>query len=213
MTRRAERQSFEKEVLKRLSIKLKGTRWKKNQNAVFCELDGYYVDVFVNVALNAEKTTVCFSAKPMSLDDLYWQITQLDDNKSQPLSFRSWGAFTCCALPLAEKTIEEEGVGSDSLASQVIEWADTQLETSLPKLRAKPFSSAVAEHPNQVERGAYAITYVTSLIDEGKLVAARQSAAAYADGSAQSVGQHRHFNKDFHEIAVDWIDSTSPNNL
>ena len=208
MTFTSERRSFEKELLKALSPKLKGSRWKKKQNAIYCEVNGYYFDVIVSVFLNDSKTAVTMSAKPMSLDKLYWQITGLDDNNSEPLSFRTWGAFTCSGLPLVEKSIADEGVSADVLASEVVEWADSQFDTALPKLEAEKFSREVARHPNQVDRGAYAVTYVTSLIEEGDLDAARQMAAAYADGSAQSVSRHTHVGRDFHEIAVEWIDST-----
>ena len=209
MTIGSERRSFEKKLLKALSPKLKGSRWKKKQNAIYCEVDGYYFDVLVHVFLNDLTTTASMSAKPMSLDKLYWQITDLNSNNSQPLSFRTWGAYTCSGLPVAENTIVDEGLSPETLANDIVEWADTQLETSLPELVAEKFSAAIARHPNQVERGAYAITYVTSLIEEGNLDAARQTAAAYADGTAQSVSRHTHAGKDFHEIAVDWINSAA----
>lgn len=208
MTLSSERRSLEKELLKALAPKLKGSRWKKKQNAIYCEVDGYFFDVFVSVYLNDSKTIVRMSAKPMSLDNLYWNIADLDDNNSEPLSFRSWGAFTCSGLPIVEKPIADEGVCADVLANQVVEWADSELDAALPKLEAEKFSNAVARHPNQVERGAYAITFVTSLIVEGDLDAARQAAVAYADGSAQSTGKHTHAGRDFHDIAVEWIDST-----
>ena len=162
----------------------------------------------MNIFLNATKTTVRLSAKPMSLDKLYWQIVDLDGNNSEPLSFRTWGAFTCTGLPLVEKAIADEGASADALASEVVQWADTQLEAAMPKLDAGTFSIALAEHPNQIERGAYAISYVTSLIDEGNLDVARQAATAYLDGSVQSVSRHTHGGRDFHEIAVEWIDSS-----
>lgn len=212
MTFSSERRSLEKDLLKALSPKIEGSRWKKKHNAIYCEVDGYYFDVFINVFLNDSKTTFRMSAKPMSLDKHYWQITDLDDNNSQPLSFRTWGAFTCSGLPLDEKSIADEGVSAEVLASKVVAWADSQVETALPRLEAESFSSAVARHPNHVERGAYDVTYVTSLIAEGNLDAARRAAVAYADGSAQSVGKHKHIGRDFHEIAVEWIDSTVGNN-
>lgn len=203
----SERRSLEKELLKTLSLKLKGSRWKKKQNAVYCQVNGYYFDVIVSVFLNDSKTTVTMSAKPISLDKLYWQITGLDDNNSEPLSFRTWGAFTCSGLPLADTSITDEGLCTDVLAIEVVEWANSQLDIALPKLEAEKFSSKVARHPNQVERGAYAVTYVTALIEEANLDAARQAAAAYADGSTHSVSRHTHVGRDFHEIAVEWIDS------
>lgn len=209
MTFSSERRSFEKDLLKVLPTKLKGSRWKKKQNAIFCELLGFYFDVFVSVFVNDRKTTFAMSAKPMTLDTHYWNITGLEANNSQPLSFRSWGAFTCPGLPLSRESIPDEGMGADVLARKLLEWADSQVETALHRLRAESFSSAVARHPNHVERGTYAITYVTSLIAEGNFKAARQAAVAYADGSVKSAHKQRHLGRDFHEIAVDWIDSLS----
>ena len=209
MTIASERRSFEKELLNEISQKLKGSRWKKKQNSIFCEVDGYYVDVLISVFLNDSRSTARLSTKPMSLDELYWQITGLAGNESQPLSFRTWGAFTCAGLPVAEKTFFDKGISPAVLAGEILEWANAQFCTAIPELMAGEFSKAVARHPNQAERGAYAITYVTSLIDEGDLNAARQAAAAFANGTAQSVSRHTHAGRDFHEIAVDWIDSST----
>lgn len=208
MTFSKERRSLERDLLRALTPKLKGSRWKKKQNAIYCEVDGYYLDVLVGVFLNDSKTTFRMSAKPMSLDRLYWQITDLDDNHAQPLSFRTWGAFTCSGLPLGEESIADEGTRVDALAARVLAWADSQLESAMPRLQAESFSSAIARHPDQIERGAYAITYVTSLILEGDLDAARRAAVAYANGSAQSTVKHTHIGRDFHEVVVEWIDST-----
>jgi hypothetical protein len=98
----------------------------------------------------------------MSLDKLYWQITDLDNNNLQPLSFRTWGAFTCPGLPVAEETIVDEGLSPDALAGEIVEWANAQLEITVPELVAETFSTVVERHPNQVERGAYAVTYVSA---------------------------------------------------
>ena len=56
MTLSSERRSFEKAVLKALPGKLKGTSWKKAKNAIFCESDGFYVDVILSVHLSAATT-------------------------------------------------------------------------------------------------------------------------------------------------------------
>lgn len=209
MTLRSERRSFEKEVLKSLAQSVKGSRWGKNKNALYCEHDGYYVEVFTSVFLNATQTTVRLSAKPMSLDVLYWEITDLSENKSEPLSFRTWGAFTCTGLPIVEESIADEALTADDLATLIVEWSDAQCDECLPRLATKEFSGAVAQHPNQIQRGAYAITYVTSLINEGDYGAARKAAAAYADGTMQSVSRHTHAGKDFHQVAVEWLDSAA----
>ncbi len=208
MTFTSQRRAFEKGCLKALATRIKGSRWKKNQNAIFCKLDGYYFDVIVSVFLNDFKTSARMSAKPMSLDPLYWKITGLSDNNSEPLSFRTWGAFTCSGLPLVKTSMSDEHVSADLVANRVVEWASSQLEAALQILKAEKFSSLIAKNPNQVERGAYAISYITTLIDEGNLDIARKMAAAYANRSAQSVSRHTHGGRDFHEIAAEWIDST-----
>lgn len=114
--------------------------------------------------------------------------------------------LTCPGLPVSEKSFVDEGLSANELANLVLDWADSQLSRKLSELGGKRFSGAVAQHPNQVVRGAYAISYVTALVDEGNIDAARRVAASYADGSAKSVSSHTHLGKDFHEIVVQWID-------
>lgn len=203
----SERRSFEKAVLKAIPSNLKGTGWKKAKNAIFCESGGFYIDVVLSVHLNATTTVAEMAAKPMSLDRVYWKVTDLNYNSAEPLSFRTWGAFTCPGLPVAEKAFADGELSANELAALVIDWANAQRTATLSDITEQSFSELVAQHPNQVERGAYAVSYVTSLIDEGDLDMARKIAASYSDGSAKSVCSHTHLGKDFHEIAAQWIDS------
>ena len=143
----------------------------------------------------------------MSLDKVYWKVTDLNNNNDEPLSFRTWGAFTCSGLPVAKKEFSDEGLSADELAALVVDWANAQRKATLSTIAKRRFSELIGQHPNQVERGAYAISYVASLIEEGDLESARNVAASYTNGSAQSVHSHTHLGKDFHEIAMHWIDS------
>lgn len=203
----SERGRFEKEVLKAVASRIKGTRWKKNKNAIFCQIDGYYFDVFITSHRGEMKTFARISVKPMSLDSLYWKITKLGENDKQPMSFRSWGAFTCSGIPLLDTSIEDDGVVADRVASELLLLSDNCVGTALSELPEQEFSKVISSHPNQRARGAYAITHVVSLIEEGSLLKAKQTALGYLDGSLQSVAAHDHKGKDFHELAIEWIDS------
>lgn len=70
---------------------------------------------------------------------------------------------------------------------------------------SQPFSELVLVHPNQVARGAYAITLVTPLIHEGNLAEAQSAAFLYASGAAASSFNLSSAGKSFHVLAQEWL--------
>jgi len=207
LTRQSERRLFEKNVMNAIGALVKATEWNKSKSAIFCVLSDFYFDARISVHMNQKLSTIQLMAKPMSLDSLYWKIVELPDNASEPLSFRTWGAFTCSGLPVAEIAIDDEQLSAEDVARQAFELTVLESEKAIDRLKSKQFSEAIAEHPNQRERGAYAISYVVALIDEDLIELARESASAYASGSQNSVMKHTHRGVDFHSLAVRWIDT------
>lgn len=193
--------------MKAVAAAAKTTRWKKSKSAVFCVLDDLYVDARISVHLNKNVTAVQLCAKPMRLDSLYWKVVELPDNEREPLSFRTWGAFTCPGLPVAEIAIDDEHLSAGDVAQQALNWVETESENASVRVNSRQFSEAISEHPNHQERGAYAISYVVSLIDEGSIDAAREMASTYESGDQESVMKHTHQGVDFHSLAMRWIDS------
>ena len=175
------------------------------QNAIFCDIDGTFVEAFTRTSFIERKTIISISYKPMSLDPLYWAITETSENNSEPLSFRSWGAFTCPALPLDEVTFENDSSCVDQLLQKAQKTVIEKSENFISKLSETSFSNEIMNHNNQIERGAYAISLVTSLIDEKDYEEAHSIAKRYAAGELECCHSHTHVGKDFNELAIEWL--------
>ena len=85
----------EKEKLFFKTIKeiFKANGWKFNSYFVFKSLDDFFFDCSFSMNPKENKVWVDLGFKPMILDDVFWDITEMPDNKKMPLSFRSNAAF------------------------------------------------------------------------------------------------------------------------
>jgi hypothetical protein len=201
------RRTFEKELLAALGPALKGTGWKKSGCVLFRESEGLFQEIDISVFLNDEKIRVTQRIKPMTLDPILWDILGLSENASEPLSFRSMGAFTCLGLPIYEELLDETfgGVTDAVVALSTIAHDNEQLFERV--LAGTDFSTLLAQHPNHRECGAYAVTLVTSLINDGDRDAAAHLASAYESGDFSSCMNLSSNGISFHRLALDWIAS------
>ncbi|WP_280152316.1 hypothetical protein [Piscinibacter sp. XHJ-5] len=100
------------------------------------------------------------------------------------------------------------GATPDQVAGNVVAMVEGSVNLFQSCIATAPFSDLVAAHPNQVERGAYAITLVTSLIHEGNVEGAYQLAKRYSTGQLTSCSILKGENgESFHELAMKWIES------
>lgn len=198
--------AFEKELLKALGPVIKGSPWKKSSTALYMQSENFFQDFMISVQFNEQKVGVVQRFKPMALDFLLWDIMGMTENVSEPLSFRTWGAFTCDGLPIYEKLLEQADDARD-MATKLVTIAENNSFLFQEFLRAENYSSLLAKHPNQVERGAYAVTLVTSLINDGDYEAAACLASEYEAGKRHSAHQLSSFGVSFHRLALNWIDA------
>jgi len=202
-----QRTAFEKEIFARLGPQLKGTGWKKRQCALFMQEGDYYQDVFVSVHRNATLTRAELRIKPMSLDPILWDILDIPENLDEALSFRTWGAFTCPGLPILEEQIEQPGSSAQEVGAALVSLCKDSRDLFRERLASTTYSELVENHPNQVARGAYAITLVASLINDHNYSRARQVANSYATGELSSCAEISSYGKSFHHLAVEWLDA------
>jgi hypothetical protein len=200
-----ERRAFEKAMFAALKPLLKGSAWKVAAGFVFARIGDDFVEAFTAVFANAERTTVELKFKPMALDPIFWDIFDLPDNHREPLSFRARGCFTCTGVPIAEMELELAGDDPAAVAGRLAAFCLEAAPLIVRAQAAHRFSDQVRDHPNQRERGAYAVTHVIALIAEGDYDAAREHAQAYACGARPSGGGFTYAGRDFHEIALDWL--------
>ena len=203
----SQRTAFEKELLTELGTLLKKSKWKKSCCALFNRSGSYYQDLFISVHRNASLTTAALRFKPMSLDTILWDILDIPENRDKPLSFRTWGAFTCPGLPIYDAQLERPGNSPREVADELVSLCIDKEALFQERLAAAPFSQLVAEHPNHIERGAYAVTLVASLINDGNLSLAYSTASAFASGQQSSCANFTSMGKSFHQLALEWLDA------
>jgi hypothetical protein len=199
-----ERSQFEKLLLAALGNALRGSRWRKSGNQVYASSGEGFVSFRISVHRNDQRTGAVLSIKPMGLDPILWDILGLEKKQSQSLSFRALGAFTCDPLPVFECDVEQPGQSPEQVAGALVQTLEANCELCESRLRSAKFSELVAAHPNQVLRGAYAITLVTSLIREGDELGAFELARAYAQGTKSSCVQMTSMGMSFHDLAARW---------
>lgn len=202
-----QRSQFEKQLLAAVGACLRGTPWKKSGNQIFARSGDSFVSLCVSVHRNDARTSAVLSFKPMDLDPILWDILGVEENQDQPLSFRALGAFTCAGLPILESDLEQPGQTPDQVAAALARLLESNLSPWEVRMESARFSDLVAAHPNQVLRGAYAITLVTGLIHEGRETDALKLARAYATGVKSSCAQMTSMGASFHDLAVRWIES------
>ena len=202
-----QRTAFERQVLAALGTLLRGSPWKKSKCAIFGKFGDYYQDVMISVHRNSERTTATLRSKPMAVDPILWDILGMPENQSEPLSFRTWSAFTCSGLPLVESELEVRGQTPEDVAANAFEFVVSNRTLLEERLKLASYSDLLGSHPNQIARGAYAVTLVASLIHETNEQEARRLASGYASGSLMSCTEFSSAGLSFHEHALRWLDA------
>ncbi len=201
----ARRRKLEKDTSKAMYLRLKAFDWKKYQTTFFQNIDDWFWTLTLNTYLNDEKTTLSLDTKPMRVDPLLWEILAIPENQKAPLSFRANGAFTCSSLPVADLSVDDRDMSAEQISESIENWLLGNLAKCFDKVSSSSFSSQLEKHENQVLRGAYAITLVTSLISEGKFDRARDYSEKYESGELISVLEMTSLGKSFHFYALQWL--------
>ena len=202
-----QRSEFEKQLLSALTPRLKKMSWKKNSCALYTATGDFYQDVFISVHRNSSQTIAELRFKPLNLDPILWDILDIPENRDRPLSFRTWGAFTCPGLPIYDANVEDAGDDPESVAENLLQLCADKGSLFQELLATDSFTNLVSAHPNQSERGAYAVTLVTSLISRGDLERAYETASSYACGARISCANLISSGKSFHQLAIDWLEA------
>ena len=177
----------------------------KYSKCFFHKNNNWFWTLKVNTYLNYEKTILSLDVKPIEIDSLLWEILGIPENQNAPLSFRTTGAFTCSALPVASLTIDDANMSAESIGQETNLWLSENFEKHCNTVSGASFSSQIKNHENQRDRGAYAITLVITLILEGKLEQAIDYSGKYERGELESVFDMRSCGKSFHFHAIQWL--------
>lgn len=202
-----QRANFEKELLASLPLLIKKTGWKKNSSALIKVDGGYFQTICISSNYEVSHTTVSLGFKPLVLDRILWDILDIQENINQPISFHAWGAFTCSSPPIFEAQIELPGQSPQEVAQTIASLCLEKTELYRDFLARSTYTDFVENHPSHKLSGGYAVTLVTSLINDGNYKRARELAFKYASGKLRSSSNLSSRGECFHQRTVKWLDA------
>lgn len=203
------RKEKDKSTLKDVFALLKPFGWKKYQYMLWKKQGPLFLTLGISTHLNATKTSLELSVKPLAIDPILWDIMDIPENHTMPLSFRSVGAFTCSTLPLSEYIVENDD-SVESLPEFISQWTEENTRSLFDDDLENSFSGLYKAHVNQLERGAYAISIICCLIAENREREALELARKYDSGELESVFQMTNTDgKSFHYHAIKAIENNS----
>lgn len=138
--------AFEKDTVAATRTAVKGSGWRVSKGVLFRQEGDWFFAVHRR-RLSPDLTdgfTVELMGKPMALDPLYWEVMGLEDNASQPLSFRYWGAFVCGSPMLASETIAASD--PETTAAEMVASASRMLPRAKKRLATEIFSEIAANN-------------------------------------------------------------------
>jgi hypothetical protein len=197
--RHAYRRALEKAV--RSASKESG--WRSIEGCLFRERDGWFVSVCPSVYIFEKSTKASVSAKPMSIDPIFWDIVGLSENNDAPLSFRLNGAWTCQPPRFDELSIEEH----DDVAvvvARLLEVANESIDQLVGRLSVEDFLQLC--RTSGTTEDSYLSCVITTLITLG-----REHEALDACKSAKVRGNSGGFlapEGSFTDMATEWISAS-----
>ena len=196
----AARYAYRRALEKAVRSVSKGSSWRSTQGCLFGERSGWFLSVCPAVFIDRYRTDVQVTAKPMSIDPIFWDIVGLPENRDMPLSFRLLGAWTCRPPAFAEVEVEEREDVEDA-AIQILKTADEQVHAVL-SWGIEGFLQSCAE--NGADAYSYMAPEVCALIAIGRLPEALKICK-----SAHKAGETGGFTApagSFAGMAISWLD-------
>jgi hypothetical protein len=184
--------------------------WRYRDGFLFRELNGWYVDVRNVVWPYEPKTTAELHLKPMAIDPLFWQIVGIPEGQKQPLSFRSFGAWTCHAPKWSEISVDESHSSPGVMASAIFGWAEYQIADIDRSLNLETFIRLLEERSADNFASLICALVLADDIDRAtslcRAAALNQESGGY---NTISIGEAGASFKTFADSALEWLNERS----
>ena len=199
------RQILAKSVAVGLRSRAKAAGWKVSQGCLFREDGGWFVDAQPKVWVMEQKWTLQLSAKPMSIDPVFWEIVATKDNNKRPLSFRLFGAWTVRTPPISQVEVADNSLDAPSLSDAIVRVAQREFDRSKLGRGLEGFLSKLQKHdPDNPYLAAVVCTL--ALLD-------RREEARKVCITARERNETGGFlvgARTFVDLALEWFDKTEP---
>lgn len=106
---------LKKELNQCVRVAAKRLKLKSRSERFFDKVGDYLVKYMIDIKFpdNQFSITIQPSIKPYMIDDIFWEVFDMDSNSQEPMSLRAVGAFTVDSLSLPYKIFKEEWTMED----------------------------------------------------------------------------------------------------
>lgn len=132
------RHAYRRALEKAVRAASKGSGWRSIEGCLFREEAGWFLSVCPSVYIYEQSTKAVVSAKPMTIDRIFWDIVGLPENNDAPLSFRLNGAWAC-RPPNIDEVLIEEHENVEVVAGRLLEVANEQLANVVERWSVEEF--------------------------------------------------------------------------
>lgn len=203
------RRQFDKDVARAMSAQTKGTGWRSKYGWPYQERAGWFIHQQHSIYSEQIRTTVSLYAKPIAVDDLFWDIADMAGNKSEASSLRMVGAFSVHTPSLLEADLPEVGGPVEmagKLVAQARAWAvsferDAVLESLFARLDRKRW----ADLPHDPDAVAYTCMLALTGRTTDALEYCHAQISAGSGSGFPNVGKDR---SGFYPSAIQWLESS-----
>ena len=202
------RAEFEKALEKELRECIKKTGWRKFQSTIFKVESLYFFSSTFFICLD-NRINLSLRVKPFEIDNIFWDIMDMEINKNEPLSLRYNGSFICSNIPILEHNLIYSDYSPQTMALKIFEWTLVNMEAFIKKYQNLPFSDIIKNNSAFPSKGSYSEAVVCSLIYEGRNEEAKQLADDILLNKKPKTGDYITKSISFFEHAKIWIEKNA----
>ncbi|MDL2211256.1 hypothetical protein LJB88_00045 [Erysipelotrichaceae bacterium OttesenSCG-928-M19] len=103
------------DLKKRIKSSIKETNFKFRDYLIYFVEDDYiyYSMLYITVKEKGYEILTTVDAKPFEIDNIFWEIFNMPENKDEPASLRAIGAFTILPLEIGEFKLFCDDISAD----------------------------------------------------------------------------------------------------
>jgi hypothetical protein len=162
------RKEFSKDLQKELKKISRNSMWSHSRTILFKNLSENFLEANVSTHPQHYYTLVEIKFKPMTLDPLFWDIVLTPENKSQPLSFRAFGAWVSPSITLGSVSLDDRDIQPQVLAHDILNFVNKKTE-QLSYLSMDYYLTQIESMIKSDRDTNYLASKITALIFQNKV--------------------------------------------
>ncbi|HLK30501.1 MAG TPA: hypothetical protein VKT28_18110 [Puia sp.] len=193
----------DEEIDKKIKALFKESKWKFKSFFAYKEINGFFFDVIVTTWSKTSSISATLFFKPLSVDDTFWEIVGLTENKKMPLSFRGEGAFTLPGIKISEYklAIVEEKLLED--IKSLITVINNTLNDIVNKVKTLgDFIKYIEDKPDREHNLLYRDLLIVAYITNNDIKMAMRLVEKEIQN--KSISRFQFGDKDFFDLAIDY---------